>query len=80
MIAIMKACDHCERPHYQQPDRTDPEHYLCPDCADMSVWAVACSYCERIPTAGTPCNSGLYRVTGCRRCDENPDPCPEHAE
>lgn len=56
-----RPCDHC-RANYARPadtDRTEPDYYLCPDCADMSVWAVHCSECERIPTATRLCTSSV---------------------
>jgi hypothetical protein len=56
---MQRHCDHCGQA-YRRPsdaDRTEPDYYLCPECADMSVWAVACSECERIPTATRRCSA-----------------------
>jgi hypothetical protein len=54
-----RPCDHCGRNYGRSADTDphEPDYYLCPECADMSVWAAACSECDRIPTATRPCTS-----------------------
>lgn len=59
MSSAYRPCDHC-RHNYGRPadaDRSEPDYYLCPECADAAVWGAACPECERIPTAGRPCTS-----------------------
>lgn len=58
-----QACAHCQRPYYRPDDIDphDPDYELCQDCADLSVFGAACSYCDRIPggatNAASPCRN-----------------------
>ena len=51
MSATQTPCAHCDAPYMRSDtaDPIEPDHQLCPDCADRAVWGEECPECERIP-------------------------------